>query len=81
MLSDAMFLTATSTAAIPHEVALFDALVPGLLLVFLACLVLLWAVDAVVGRFGLYRYVWHASLFRLALFVCMFGAAGLLFLR
>ncbi|WP_266160345.1 DUF1656 domain-containing protein [Dyella silvatica] len=81
MLSDALLLAATSTAAIPHEVALFDALVPGLLLVFLLCMMLLWAVDAVVGRFGLYRFVWHPSLFRLALFVCMFGAAGLLLLR
>ncbi|RDD82420.1 DUF1656 domain-containing protein [Dyella tabacisoli] len=65
----------------PHEIALFDALVPGLLLVFLGCLALLWAVDAVVGRFGLYRYVWHPSLFRLALFACMFGVAGLWLLR
>lgn len=61
----------------PREIALADALVPGLLLVFAACLLLLWLVDTVVGRFGLYRFVWHPPLFRLALFVCMFGAAGL----
>ena len=63
---------------IPHEVALADALVPGLLVVFIGCLLALWLVDTVVGRFGLYRFVWHPPLFRLALFVCMFGAAGLL---
>lgn len=51
---------------------------PGLLVVFIGCLLLLWLVDTVVGRFGLYRFVWHPPLFRLALFVCMFGAAGLL---
>ncbi|WP_266169202.1 DUF1656 domain-containing protein [Dyella subtropica] len=62
----------------PREIALADALVPGLLLVFVGCLLLLWLVDTIVGRFGLYRFVWHPPLFRLALFVCMFGAAGLL---
>jgi len=41
---------------------------------------LLWAIDAIVGRFGLYRYVWHPPLFRVALFVCLFGIAGLLLL-
>lgn len=61
----------------PREIALADALVPGLLLVFGACLLLLWLADTLVGRFGLYRFVWHPPLFRLALFVCMFGAAGL----
>lgn len=62
----------------PREIALADAFVPGLMLVFVGCLLLLWVVDTIVGRFGLYRYVWHPPLFRLAIFVCMFGAAGLL---
>ena len=62
----------------PREIAFGDALVPGLLFVFLACMLLLWLVDALVGRFGLYRYVWHPPLFRIALFICMFGTAGLL---
>jgi hypothetical protein len=63
----------------PREIALGGALVPGLLLVFLACLLALWGIDWIVGRLGLYRYVWHPALFRLALFVGLFGAAGLLF--
>ncbi|WP_334176459.1 DUF1656 domain-containing protein [Pseudoxanthobacter sp.] len=29
------------------------------------------------GRFGLYRYVWHRSLFNLALYVIVTGAAVL----
>ena len=62
----------------PREVALADALVPGILLVYLGCLIVLWLVDTIVGRYGLYRYVWHPSLFRVALFFCLFGAAGLL---
>ncbi|TBR36575.1 MULTISPECIES: DUF1656 domain-containing protein [Dyella] len=65
----------------PREIALADAFVPGLLLVFVACLLMLWVVDTIVGRFGLYRFVWHPPLFRLAIFVCMFGAAGLLLFR
>jgi len=62
----------------PHEIALGDALVPGILLIYAGCLLVLWAVDTIVGRYGLYRYVWHPSLFRVAVFFVLFGAAGLL---
>ncbi|WP_266180276.1 DUF1656 domain-containing protein [Dyella humicola] len=62
----------------PREIALADALVPSILLVYLGCLLVLWVVDTIVGRYGLYRYVWHPSLFRVALFFCLFGAVGLL---
>jgi hypothetical protein len=65
----------------PGEIAVADALVPGLLLVFLASMLALWGIDWIVGRLGLYRYVWHPALFRLALFVGLFGAAGLLMFR
>lgn len=57
----------------PREIALGDALVPGLLVLFVVSLLVLWALDTVAGRFGLYRLVWHPSLFRLAAFVCVFG--------
>jgi len=62
----------------PREIALGDALVPGLLVVFVVSLALLWLLDWVAGRFGLYRLVWHPSLFRLALFVFVFGSFALL---
>ena len=62
----------------PREVALADALVPGLLLIYLGCLLVLWGIDTLIGRYGLYRYVWHPSLFRVAVFFLLFGAAGLL---
>lgn len=62
----------------PREIALADALVPGLLLVYLGCLLVLWLIDTIIGRYGLYRYVWHPSLFRVAVFFLLFGAAGLL---
>lgn len=61
----------------PREIALGDALVPGLLVFFLLALLVLWLFDAVAGRLGLYRLVWHPALFRLAVFVCVFGAFAL----
>ena len=65
----------------PREIAFYGALMPGLLPVFVGCLVLMVPLDLLLGRIGLYRHVWHASLFRLALFVCLFGGAGLLLVR
>ena len=62
----------------PREIALGDALLPGLLVWFVVSLALLWVVDWVAGRFGLYRHVWHPPLFRLAVFVCLFGSVALL---
>jgi hypothetical protein len=62
----------------PREIALADALVPSILLVYLGCLLVLWVIDTVAGRYGLYRYVWHPSLFRVAVFFVLFGAVGLL---
>jgi hypothetical protein len=62
----------------PREIVFGDALIPGLLVLFVLSLVVLWLIDWVAGRFGLYRLVWHPSLFRLALFVCVFGSLALL---
>jgi hypothetical protein len=66
---------------VPREIAIQGVLVPGLLPIFLGCLLLMVLVDLLIGRYGLYRYVWHPPLFRLALFACLFGLAGLLLLR
>jgi Protein of unknown function (DUF1656). len=66
---------------VPREIAIYGVLLPGLLPIFLGCLLLMALVDLLVGRYGLYRYVWHPPLFRLALFACLFGLAGLLLLR
>jgi hypothetical protein len=62
----------------PREIAFGDALVPGLLLLFVLSLALAWLIDWLAGRFGLYRLVWHPPIFRLALFVCVFGSLALL---
>jgi hypothetical protein len=62
----------------PREIAIGDALVPGMLLLFVAMLAVLWLLDWAAGRFGLYRHVWHPPLFRVAVFVALFGGLGLL---
>jgi hypothetical protein len=65
----------------PREIAMLDALVPTLFLAFLASVVLQTILDRIMGRFGVYRHVWHPPLFRLSVFVCIFGACGLLILH
>lgn len=62
----------------PYEFSLGGALLPGVLLWFTLMLGVLWGLDAVAGRYGLYRYVWHPPLFRIALFICLFCGFGLL---
>ncbi|WP_050462200.1 DUF1656 domain-containing protein [Herbaspirillum autotrophicum] len=61
----------------PREISLFDAYVPALLLLtFLSGLITI-AADRLLVRLGLYDFVWHASLFRVSLFVCILGVLGL----
>jgi hypothetical protein len=61
----------------PREIAIFGILMPSLLLVFLLSLAIHFGVDWLCGRFGVYRHVWHKSLFRLCLLICIFGALAL----
>jgi hypothetical protein len=61
----------------PHDITLFGAYVPVLLALFFGGIVLSWALDRVLAYFGFYRLVWHPSLFRVCLFVCIFGELGL----
>lgn len=62
----------------PREIAIGGMLMPGLLLVFLVCVALLWLAERFAGRQGWYRYMWHPSLVRIALFIIVFGALGLI---
>jgi hypothetical protein len=61
-----------------YEISLFGALVPSLLLYFLATIPLFLVIDRVASPLGLYRVVWHPPLVRLALFVCLFSGLALL---
>jgi len=61
-----------------REVDLFGGLAPSLLLYFLAAIVLFLVIDRLLSPLGLYRFVWHPPLVRLALFVCLFSGLVLL---
>ncbi|MDP5009452.1 MAG: DUF1656 domain-containing protein [Glaciimonas sp.] len=61
----------------PREIALFDALMPTLLLIFVGTILLQIGIDWLMSRLHLYRYVWHPGLFRIALFFCIFSSCAL----
>ena len=61
-----------------REVGLFGALVPSLLLYFLAAIPLFLVIDRLTSPLGFYRLVWHPPLVRLALFACVFSGIVLL---
>lgn len=65
----------------PREFSLLDALMPTMFLAFLASVVLQVLLDRILGCCGLYRHVWHPPLFRVSVFVCIFGVFGLFVLR
>ena len=56
-----------------REIGLFGALVPSLVLYFLAAVALFLVVDRSASRLGLFRLFWHPALARLALFVILFS--------
>ncbi|CAH2784233.1 MAG: Tetrapartite efflux system component, FusD-like =_ FusD of FusABCDE system [uncultured Caballeronia sp.] len=61
----------------PRDIAILDAYVPTILLLFIAGGLLTWFIDRLLALTGLYRVVWHPSLFRACLFVCSCGLLGL----
>lgn len=65
----------------PGEIDLFSLLVPGLLPILAGCVLLFVVLDLVLARLGCYRYTWHPSLFRVALFAALFSGASLLLWR
>ena len=65
----------------PREIDLLGFYMPTLLPVFILAFALQWLIDSLLGRLGFYTQVWHPSLFRFSLFVCLFGAMGLAFYR
>ena len=58
-----------------REFILFGVQFPTLLPLFFACIAVLLAFNAVAGRLGLYRQLWHPALARLCLFTAIFGGA------
>jgi len=52
-----------------HEISIGGVLVSPLVPSFFLTVPLFLAVDKVLRRFGCYRFVWHANLVRVALFI------------
>jgi protein AaeX len=60
-----------------REVAVLGAYLPALVPLCIGGAALTWLVDRLLGRLGLYRFVWHPALFRASLLACICGALGL----
>jgi hypothetical protein len=65
----------------PRSTAILEAYVPTILLLFVAGALFTWLLDRALALTGLYRVVWHPSLFRASLVVCVCGLIGLAFYR
>jgi protein AaeX len=61
----------------PREVAILDAYMPAIIVLCFAGAVITWALDRVLAYLGVYSVVWHPSLFRASLLVCVCGGLGL----
>jgi protein AaeX len=62
---------------ISRETVVLDAYMPTLVVLCVLGTLLTWAADRLLARVGLYRFVWHPSLFRAALLICLCGGLGL----
>ena len=60
-----------------REIAVLGAYLPALVPLCIGGAALTWLVDRLLGRVGLYRFVWHPALFRASLLACVCGALGL----
>lgn len=61
----------------PRDVAFLDAYIPAIVLLFILGSAITWVLDSVLARMGMYRIVWHPSLFRVSLLVIVCCALGL----
>ncbi|KWZ46305.1 hypothetical protein WS73_19825 [Burkholderia savannae] len=61
----------------PHDLAILDAYVPTVVLMFVIGAFATWLIDRLLAYTGLYRVVWHPSLFRASLLVCICGGLSL----
>jgi hypothetical protein len=62
----------------PVEIEFVGFFAPILLPVLVASVVTFAILDLVLARYRVYRFAWHPSLFRVALFMTLFCGAALL---
>ncbi|HEY1611791.1 MAG TPA: DUF1656 domain-containing protein [Paraburkholderia sp.] len=65
----------------PRDVVLLDAYLPLIVLLFLLGAAITWVLDLLFARVGVYRVVWHPSLFRVSVLVIVCCALGLVVYR
>lgn len=53
----------------PREIAFYGFYFPTVTVLFITALLLTWGVDRILAGTGLYRWAWHPTLLRLAIYV------------
>lgn len=56
-----------------REISIGGILVSPLLPCFFLTVPLFWVMEKLLRRFGCYRFLWHANLVRVALFIITYG--------
>jgi Protein of unknown function (DUF1656) len=56
-----------------REISIGGVLVSPLLPCFFLTVPLFWVMEKLLRRFGCYKFVWHANLVRVALFIITYG--------
>jgi protein AaeX len=56
-----------------REISIGGVLVSPLLPCFFLTALLFWVMEKLLRRFGCYKFVWHANLVRVALFIITYG--------
>jgi hypothetical protein len=56
-----------------REISIGGVLVSPLLPSFFLTVPLFWVLEKLLRRFGCYKFVWHANLVRVALFIITYG--------
>ncbi|MBJ9696802.1 DUF1656 domain-containing protein [Burkholderia cenocepacia] len=64
-----------------REISIFDVYVPAVMLTFIAGVLITLLADRLLNRTSFYEHVWHPSLFRASLMVCICCALGLTIYR
>jgi len=55
-----------------REWSISGVIFPAITGLFVLSLMLMWLLDMLFARLGVYRYVWHPALFKLSVFACLF---------
>jgi Protein of unknown function (DUF1656) len=56
------------------EIDVYGVFLPAVLILMLVAYVLSLCITKILGRVGLYRFVWHRAIFDFAIYVIVLGA-------